>query len=518
MSESTEKGVAVKPDAAVRKNIIANMIGSGWSALLSFAFVPLYIHFMGIESYGIVGFYVTLQVLFSVLDMGLTATLSRELARLSIGGEDNAGEMRNVVRTLEIIYWVLAAAVILFVMLGSDWISTFWLNSSQLSTEVISLSVMLMGVVIAFRMPYGFYSGGLIGLQKQVQLNRIKIVVETVRNGGGVIVLWLVSPSVIAFFAWHALAALAAVFLLAVVLWKNLPPSKERATFTAPLFRRLWRFGAEMSVITVLGLLVAELDKVVLSKMLPLDQFGYYMLAATLAMGINLIIVPIFTAIHPRLTQLVADEDDAGVRRLYHKGSQLMAAIVMPVAITLSIFAEPLLTIWTQSESTAHFSAPFLSILVIGTALNAMMNIPYAMQIAHGWVKLSIISNAVAAVFLVPSLIWAISEYGAIGAAFIWLSLNTGYVLINSPLIHRRLLPGEFWRWLFVDNSLAVIASLLVVSLSWLALPEGLPMSGEAIWIAVTLLLSLMLVAVLLPATRSTLMNFRTIRSRRSHI
>ena len=35
--------------------------GTGWSALMQIAFIPLYIKFMGIEAYGLVGFYITLQ-------------------------------------------------------------------------------------------------------------------------------------------------------------------------------------------------------------------------------------------------------------------------------------------------------------------------------------------------------------------------------------------------------------------------------------------------------------------------
>lgn len=108
------------------------MLGSGWAAFLSLAFVPLYIHFLGLESYGLIGFYVTLQVLFSVLDMGLTTTLSREMARLSAAGNAAAQDMRNVVRTLEVVYWVLAVFIITAVVLTADWIATSWLNSNRL--------------------------------------------------------------------------------------------------------------------------------------------------------------------------------------------------------------------------------------------------------------------------------------------------------------------------------------------------------------------------------------------------
>jgi len=489
----------------VRKNIIANMLGSGWVAALSLAFVPLYIHFMGIEAYGLVGFYVTLQVLFSVLDMGLTATISRELARLSAQGGGAAIEMRNVVRTLETIYWALAVFIILTVGFSAHWIATVWLNTNQLSSDDIQMSVMLMGVVIAFRMPYGFYSGGLIGMQRQVLLNVIKICVETFRNGGGVLVLWLFSPTITAFFLWHAAAGIVGVCVLGVVLWRCLPKAIEKARFTPSLFRRLWRFGAGMLAIALLSLLLVEMDKLVLSKMLSLAEFGHYVLASTLAMGLNLIIVPIFSAIHPRLTQLVASHDELGLSQLYHKGCQLMTVLVMPVAFVLCFFAEEVLLAWTQEASIAQYSAPLLSLLVIGTAFNAMMNIPYALQLAHGWIKLSILSNIIAVIILVPALFWMISRYGVIGAASIWTALNIGYVLFNSPIIHAKLLKGEFKHWLVSDFGIPTLVALIIVVLFWMVMPSELSLFGHLAWIVFTLIMTLSLCALAAPMVRKML-------------
>jgi len=46
---------------------------------MAWLFVLLYIKFLGIKAYGLVGFFATLQRLFIILDMGLSTTLNREL-------------------------------------------------------------------------------------------------------------------------------------------------------------------------------------------------------------------------------------------------------------------------------------------------------------------------------------------------------------------------------------------------------------------------------------------------------
>jgi len=45
----------------LKRNIIANFAGQGWTALMALAFVPLYIKFLGIEAYGLIGFFAMLQ-------------------------------------------------------------------------------------------------------------------------------------------------------------------------------------------------------------------------------------------------------------------------------------------------------------------------------------------------------------------------------------------------------------------------------------------------------------------------
>ena len=94
----------------IKKNIAANFAGSIWSAIMGLIFVPLYIKFIGIESWGLIGIFATLQIIFGLLDMGLSTTLNREMARLSVlSGKEQ--DMRNLVRTLEMIYWCVAVFV-----------------------------------------------------------------------------------------------------------------------------------------------------------------------------------------------------------------------------------------------------------------------------------------------------------------------------------------------------------------------------------------------------------------------
>ena len=188
--------------SVLKKNIAANLGGNVWTSLMSLVFVPLYIRFMGIEAYGLLGIFTALLGLFALLDMGLSSTLNREMARLSVR-KDKARDMRDLVRTLEIPYWLVGLVIAAIVVLASPLIAYHWVRVKDLSPSSVQTAVVLMGLCVAFQWPIGFYSGGLMGLQRQVLLNGINVAMATFRGVGAVLILWLVSPTVEAFFSWQ---------------------------------------------------------------------------------------------------------------------------------------------------------------------------------------------------------------------------------------------------------------------------------------------------------------------------
>jgi O-antigen/teichoic acid export membrane protein len=173
-----------------------------------------------------------------------------------------------------------------------------------------------------------------------------------------------------------------------------------------------------------------------------------------------------------------------------------MAVLILPVASIVMLFSYDILLLWTGNVEAARNAAPIASILVIGTALNGLMNLPYALQLAYGWTTLGLRINAVFIITLVPATIVLATRYGAVGAATVWVALNALYMIIAVPLTHRRLLKGEGQRWFIRDVSLPLVGAVLIV---WLgrALVVG-PMSRPfaAISMSAVLIAALALTAL----------------------
>jgi O-antigen/teichoic acid export membrane protein len=471
----------------VKRNVLANFVGKGWAALMSFALVPVYIKFMGIEAFGLVGVYITLQWIFSLLDMGLTPTLTRELARLSTrhGDAHAAQEARNLVRTLEVIEWLAAGGIALIMVLLVPIFSGHWIHAQRLSSLAIQQSLVLMGLVLALQFPFTIYQGGLLGLQRQVLLNGVVVFVATLRAVGAVLVLWLVSPTIQAYFAWQVVASAVQAGLGVLFLWRCLPPALARARFQRRQLLNVWRFAASMMAITLLAIVNAQIDKVILSNRVSLKAFGYYSLAAVVASQLSVLVTLLYAALFPEFSRLAALKDVPALRDLYHRGTQLHTVIIFPVAVIVALFAPELMLVWTHDAVIAQQTSLLVALLVTGAALASLMSVPDMLQWSHNWTRLGLVQSIIGVLVYAPLVYWAIGQFGAAGAAGAGIVLNAGYVLISVQVMHTRLLKHEKWRWYLQDIGLPLIGALAVASVGRVVLPRHAATPTLIVWLAV---------------------------------
>ena len=460
--------------AGLRANVIANFTGQGLVTVVQLAMIPVYVKWLGIEAYGLIGFQLTIQRLVQALDFGLTPTINRQLARYSVSAE-TAGESRDFVRTLEVIYWVIGVGIGLILFAAAEYVSRYWLGESTLPEADVRRALRVMAILVAVQWPVTLYEGGLLGLQRHAVLNAVRVAMTLLSAGGAYVVIAYVSRTVAALFTWQILVAVAHVLTLAVVLWKSLPSAAGPPRLRPATVRAVWRFAAGMTAISALGLLLTQVDKLVVSRLLPLEHFGYYMLAAVAAHGLSTLVRPVFTAFFPRLSALVAAQDVVAVRRVYRRAWQLMAALVVPVAAVVSVFAFELFSALTGDTRVGHEAAPIAALLVIGTAFNGLMHVPYALQLAYGWTRVGVVTNVLIAACTVPLVIALARAYGAVGAAAVWPALNIVYTAAVVPITHRRLSHVAGGNWLGRDVVAPAAAVVATVAVCRVMLP---PLTG----------------------------------------
>ena len=429
---------------------------------MGLAFVPLYIKYLGVEAYGLIGFYAVLQAWLTLFDMGITQTLNREMARFS-AGVHTPQSIHDLLRSLELIAIALAVVMCALVWFLSGYISTHWLNAQKLSNGEVADAIALMGFVIALRFVEGIYKGALLGLQKQIAVNIVGVLIATLRYGGVIAVLAWYATSIKVFFVWQAISSVASLTLLVYLVYNTLPKSDKISKFSRQAVREVWGFASGMLGITFLALLLTQIDKVLLTKLITLEAYGYYTLAATVAGSLTLVVPPICQAIFPKMVEYVAQKKQQELINLFHKGSQLVSVLIAPVAMMFIFFGRDIVYLWTGDINLAIKTASILLPLTLGSFINSLLWMPYQLQLAHGWTNFMLKINAIAVATLVPAILFITPRFGAVGAAWVWALLNIGYLTIGMHYMYKKLLPTEKWSWYWQDIIKQLVTSMLVV-------------------------------------------------------
>lgn len=489
---------------SVKKNLIANYLGQAWRGITTVIFVPVFIRFLGLESYGLIAVFAILQSSLGLLDMGTRPALVREMARFT-AGQHTVQSIRNLLRSVEIIGVVLALTFMVGIALASGWLAAHWFSAKSVSLQTIRSSLCLMGVVVGLHFIESIYASTLTGLQRQVTDNLIAMVAGTLRAVGAIAVLAWVSPTIQAYFVWQGAISLITVAWYVKAVYGSLPPPSERPSLSFSAVANIWRFASGMTLMSMLAFLLTQTDKILLSRLLTLTEFSYYALASAVASSLYLLTSPITNAIYPKFTELVASDDGDSLTATYHNAAQMVTVTMGGAALVLIAFAQQILLLWTGDPSLSRQTAPLLSILTLGTLLHGLMWIPYQMQLAHGWTSLGVKINAVAVATLVPLLIWLVPRYGALSAAWAWVGLNTGYLLLEIYFMHRRIIPREKRRWYLQDLLAPIGAGGLVAALCRWLLPGDL---GKLPEFAALILIATVVVgagALAAPAVRRSL-------------
>lgn len=447
---------------ALKRNLIANYLGQGWAALMGLAFVPMYIKYLGIEAYGLIGLFAVLQAWLALLDMGMAPTLVREMARFTGKAHSNES-IRDLLRSIELIALGVAVLIASGVAYGSDWIARSWLKADALPVEVVAQAFVIMGLVTALRFAEGVYRSAIVGLQRQILLNMVNIVMATLRGFGAVGVLTWLSPTIGAFFLWQAVVSIVTLAILAAATYSCIPKGCRGGRFSLVELRKVWRFAGGILGITLLSAILTQTDKIVLSAMLDLKSWGYYSFAATIAGSLSLLSLPIHQAWAPKLNEIFAERNKKKFVTYYHLGSQITTVVVGSISFVIIFYAELILLIWTKDASLSKATSEIVQVLVLGKMINSLMLVPSEVQLAYGWTSLGVFLNLVAIIFIVPCLLVFVPKFSSLGAAWIWVVLNIGYFVIAIPVMHSKVLRAEKWRWYFCDVIAPLLMSLIAL-------------------------------------------------------
>ena len=451
------------------------IIGTG------FVLTPFILQRLGQTDYGLWLLVGSVIAYGSLFDFGITGALTKYVAEFQARGD--LSELKRVIATALTLYSLLGIAVVVLAFLAAPLFPRLFNVPPEESATAVRL-VRLMGLGLGLLIPSGTTYAVLRGLQRFGSINLITAG-GTLLTGLATVVVLLLGGGLLEMVA----ASIPLSLLMqvpAVLLIKRASPALELGWRGASRewVRRVFLYSSSTMAIQTAGQLRNKTDEIVIGAFLPVASITPYGIARRLSEAAQMLTHQFLRIILPLASQLDAEQDLGRLRALYLTGTRLTLAIFLPIGLSLTVLAEPVLSAWVGPEYGQY--AYLVWILVAsgfffisqGTSSMILQGIA-----KHKWVAIAaIISgvvNLVASIFLVQSL-------GLIGVALGTLIPNILEWMFVLPysLIVLKVPAGLVLRKVFLPALLPGIPTFLF--LWWLRI-EFQPTSLLALGLAAVL-------------------------------
>ena len=423
-----------------KANFISNVIRSLWSLLSIYLFVPVYIKILGVEAYGLVSFYTTLQATLNILGFGLSNSLRREFVKETCNHVEDVTYKFNLLRSVETIYLFIGFVIVLLCLLFSSILADKWLNLSNLSIKTVSIVIVIMSISIALNFETNLWLGCLYGLNYQFIGNIYYMTWLLAKITFSIGLTSCFYNSIVAFYSGQILADLLyALFLRAYLKSKLIcdPPAKWKFGNFAVL-KNIWKYTIGIFIISIIATVNTEFDKLIISKIFSLIELGAYNTAISLANATNILPSAATITIFSVITNKISLGKHIDAVNSYLEINKTITIFTVCLGCFLAIYAVPIIEFWTNSKIYTKILISSASYIIFAKMLLNLQQMPYAMALANGNTKINILISIIFLPITISLTYLMIINNGIKGAAIAGFILMTFQSLIYIYCVTKQ--------------------------------------------------------------------------------
>lgn len=425
---------------------------------VSLVTTPFTIRLLGAEGYGVLVLIGLIPTYLGFADFGMSMA-STKFGSEAYAEGDPEKEAR-IIRTAAAIALASSLPVAALLMIFAGTITGLFNVPEHLAANATAaLRIAAVGMVINF----------LCGIFNTPQLARLRMDLNTLITAIPRILGQIATPIAIylGYGITGAMAALLAASVLTLaghlIISRRFVPLSFRIAISREDFQRLFRFGLHIVFGAMAGLILINAEKGVLAVTVSPTSLAYYSVAFTFAGLFTMISGSLLQSLIPAFSQLQSKDRRPQLEALFSLGIRSSLLWIVPAIVLMTIFAEPIITLWAGRDFGSHSVLP-LHILLIGITVNTFNYIPSSILLAAG--RADLISKLYwVELFPYLLLVYFLSLwYGAIGAAAAWTARVIADVAAHFIMLNRcnaLRVSGRAIKWFLLAIALILAAILM---------------------------------------------------------
>ena len=432
------------------KNVLWNLSGQVLPLLAALVCIPVLIHGLGVERFGILSLVWIVIGYFSLFDFGIGRAVTKLVAekRHSV----KAHEIPRIIATSLVLLTGIGFIIMTLGLVLADNIAARIISASSsnqletirvltllsLATPVVILSVTLRGVIEAY--------------QRFDLTNKVRIPAGILNFVLPAILVSTGHDDLMAIVVALAIVRCVIFLVFARLVWSFVPEcySPENVSWsTAPI---LLRFGGWVSISNIISPLMVYGDRFLIASMLSATAVAYYATPYDVITRLWFIPVALSGVLFPTFS-LLKTADASALDTLFNKSVTYIFALMYLITFVCIINAEFALTMWL-GNAFAQESTLIMQIIAFGVLINSTAQIPFALIQASGKPRLTATLHMVELPVYFLILTIAIPVTGIHGVAWVWLARiivdTTAMFVIANRVCDVSVPPGKSFSLLSV--------------------------------------------------------------------
>lgn len=455
------------------RNIVSNIFTKVFTSFIALIFVPIYVSIIGLDYFGIIAIFTLISSIFGIFDLGISNSLNRLIA-VNIDNTNSYSKLINQTKALEILYWLIGLILALIGIALSRFISEQLAISNTFPPERMRYVIAIFAILFFIQWPTNFYSAGLYGLQKHSLLNFSNIGMLLLRNLLGLVYLKFYDNSIEGFLIWQCIGYFVWTLTLFIIFHKVFPTNYVKFKFSFDLIKDLIPFAKGLFFISIFSVLITQFDKIILAKLLPIEQLGIYGISAIAASTVQYYAIGFYTAMFPKFSSLSSSNQngDNQLKTLFNEVTMICAILTYTTMSIYVVYSFELIFLWTNNMEIVKASQNIIIVLTIATAFHSQSSLFLALQLSKKQTLIPIVKNIMILTILIPISIFFVKNYGVIGAAIAWLIVSALSLIFEPLITYKKILGKGFSEWFIVSNLLPLSVSFTMVYLISNILPK----------------------------------------------
>lgn len=402
---------------SLAKNTVFNLVGSIVPIAVSLISVPLYLHYIGLERYGVMSICWLLLGYLGLFDFGLGRAVSQRVAAMHDADPIERGAIfwQGLIGSVGLGMIAALAGLVAF----SIALSTMKFDNPEIVAEARAV-VPLLALILPFTLLNGLVNGTLVGRQRFGAVSVAAIMaslVSTLLPLGSAIVL---GPQLSHLVVAILVAQLPTLTFMTIVCARDLPIGRPRRA-PAGTMASLLKYGGWVSATNVVAPILSFVDRFMLGAFVGATAVSIYAIPYNLVMRMTIIPEAVSRALFPRFAMATPDDST----RLANEAVKAVSVLVTPLAIVACALITPFLTLWV-GQDLANKAAPVAYLLIPGFWMNCAAMIAYNWLQAVGRPDLPAKIHVAQVIPFVALMYVCIRMFGMNGAAILW-SFRTAF-------------------------------------------------------------------------------------------